>query len=75
MFIILPDPASLDDPSHSINLLLLISEAELALTLRNRGEEAYKASDYGHSITIIRQIKKDGGGAYKLRGTLGGCGF
>ena len=50
---------------------LLTSEAEIAITLRNSGIEAYKPEDYGHSITVVRVIKREGGGAYKLKSSSG----
>lgn len=40
--------------------------AELSLTLINKGEEAYKSSEYGSKITIERKINKDGNSSYKL---------
>ena len=33
--------------------------------------EAYKPNEYGKSITIVRQIKKDGGSSYKLKSSSG----
>ena len=50
---------------------LLDSEAEIRLTLRNSGNEAYKASDYGRTITVVRQIRRDGGSTYKLKAANG----
>jgi chromosome segregation ATPase len=43
------------------------SQAEIHLTLRNEGSEAYKPMDYGNSITVIRTIKRDGGTSYKIK--------
>ncbi|GAA5855652.1 hypothetical protein JCM8547_001632 [Rhodosporidiobolus lusitaniae] len=37
------------------------------VTLANRGEDAYMPHIYGKSITIEREIKKAGGGGYKIK--------
>jgi chromosome segregation ATPase len=45
--------------------------AEVTVTLRNRGSESYRPEEYGDSITIVRQIKDDGTGSYKIKGEKG----
>ena len=45
--------------------------AEVTVTLRNRGSEAYRPEEYGESITVVRQIKDDGTGSYKIKGHKG----
>ena len=48
-------------------ITLFISQADIHLTLRNRGEEAYKPEEYGPCITVVRSIRKDGASTYKLK--------
>ena len=45
--------------------------AEVTVTLRNRGSESYRPEEYGESITVVRQIKDDGTGSYKIKGKKG----
>ena len=45
--------------------------AEVTVTLRNRGSESYRPEEYGESITVVRQIKDDGTGNYKIKGHRG----
>ena len=45
--------------------------AEVTVTLRNRGSESYRPEEYGESITVVRQIKDDGTGSYRIKGQKG----
>ena len=47
--------------------------AEVVVTLRNRGPEteAFKQEKYGRSITVVRTIKDDGTGSYRIKGERG----
>ena len=45
--------------------------AEVVVTLRNRGSESYRPEEYGNSITVVRQIRDDGTGSYKIKGEKG----
>lgn len=45
--------------------------AEIRVTLRNRGTEAYKPKEYGSTITVERVISSDGTGAYKIKNKSG----
>jgi chromosome segregation ATPase len=47
------------------------SVSEVTLTLKNRGEEAYKPKEYGQSITITRRFTKDGSSTWKIKGKDG----
>ncbi len=50
---------------------LLPSSAEVCVVLRNRGREAYLPEKYGSKISIVRTLKVDGTGSYKLQGVSG----
>ena len=52
-------------------LHITCSSAEVLVTLRNRGSEAYKPESFGDRIIVERQIKRDGSGVYKLKGARG----
>lgn len=41
-------------------------KAEISVTLRNEGDEAYKPSEYGPKITIERKLNKDGTSHYRI---------
>lgn len=43
------------------------SFGSIAITLRNRGTDAYKASEYGESIVVERRISRDGQSVYKIK--------
>ena len=43
------------------------SQAEVTVTLKNQGEEAYRPKDYGKSIVITRRFGKDGSSSYKIK--------
>lgn len=43
------------------------SYAQVSIKLRNRGHDAYKAKEYGQSITVERRITSDGSGSYRLK--------
>ncbi|GAA5839517.1 hypothetical protein JCM3766R1_003566 [Sporobolomyces carnicolor] len=45
--------------------------AKCAVTLANRGEDAFKPDVYGEEITVERTINKAGGGAYKIKNDEG----
>jgi chromosome segregation ATPase len=42
------------------------SSAEVTITLRNKGPDAYKPDVYGKAIYVTRRINAEGGGGYKL---------
>ena len=42
------------------------SKAELSITLRNEGTEAFKADLFGAKITVERRLGKDGSSQYRL---------
>ena len=42
------------------------SAAEVQITLRNRGTDAFKSDMYGKSITVCRKLCDGGGGGYKI---------
>ena len=52
-------------------MYILLSQAEIQLTLSNKGKESFKGDQYGEHITVIRTIKKDGSSSYKLQSTDG----
>ncbi|KAF8645220.1 hypothetical protein AX16_008047 [Volvariella volvacea WC 439] len=43
------------------------SAAEVSITLKNQGEDAYRPGDYGKSISITRRFTKDGASTWKIR--------
>ncbi|KAI0916775.1 hypothetical protein AcW1_007861 [Taiwanofungus camphoratus] len=43
------------------------SVAEVTVTLKNQGEEAYRPKDYGKSIVITRRFTKEGSSSYKIK--------
>ena len=45
--------------------------AEICIKLRNRGDDAYRPSEYGSSIIVERKLRKEGGTAYKLKAASG----
>ncbi|XP_074051161.1 structural maintenance of chromosomes protein 6 [Macrotis lagotis] len=47
------------------------SSADVSITLRNRGEDAFKPSIYGTSITVQQHISVEGNRSYKLKGQTG----
>ncbi|KAG9273575.1 structural maintenance of chromosomes protein 6-like [Astyanax mexicanus] len=47
------------------------SSAEISITLRNRGQDAYKADVFGESITIDLRISSEGLRTYKLKSNTG----
>lgn len=42
-------------------------QAEVSVTLKNQGEEAYRPKEYGKSITITRRFRIDGSSSYKIK--------
>ena len=40
--------------------------AEVQITLRNRGTDAFKSELYGKSITVCRKLCDGSGGGYKI---------
>lgn len=46
--------------------LILLSKAELSISLRNVGDEKYKADLYGNRIIIERKLAKDGQSIYRI---------
>ncbi|XP_072500099.1 structural maintenance of chromosomes protein 6 [Notamacropus eugenii] len=47
------------------------SSADVSITLRNRGEDAFKPSVYGDAITVHQHISVEGNRSYKLKGQTG----
>ncbi|KAM8965653.1 structural maintenance of chromosomes protein 6-like [Sarcophilus harrisii] len=45
--------------------------ANISITLRNRGENAFKSEIYGESITVHQHISVDGSPSYKLKDQAG----
>ncbi|EGN98432.1 hypothetical protein SERLA73DRAFT_109919 [Serpula lacrymans var. lacrymans S7.3] len=41
--------------------------AEVTITIKNQGEEAFKPKEYGKSIIVTRRFKKDGSSSWKIR--------
>jgi len=50
---------------------LFPSTSEVSVTIKNQGEEAFKAEVYGDSITIIRKFTKDGSSSYRIKSADG----
>ncbi|KAF7299670.1 p-loop containing nucleoside triphosphate hydrolase protein [Mycena chlorophos] len=47
------------------------SAAEVTITLKNQGEEAYRPQEYGKSIIITRRFTKEGNSSWKIKGKDG----
>ncbi|XP_058035033.1 structural maintenance of chromosomes protein 6 isoform X4 [Ahaetulla prasina] len=47
------------------------SSADVSITLRNRGEDAFKPEQYGDCITINQHITSEGHRSYKLKSNTG----
>ncbi|XP_063170876.1 structural maintenance of chromosomes protein 6 [Candoia aspera] len=47
------------------------SSADVSVTLRNQGEDAFKPEQYGNSITINQHITLEGHRSYKLKSSAG----
>ncbi|GAB5570038.1 structural maintenance of chromosomes protein 6 isoform X2 [Prionailurus iriomotensis] len=47
------------------------SSADISITLRNRGDDAYRANVYGNSIVVQQHISMDGSRSYKLKSETG----
>uniref|UniRef100_A0A8I3WLR4 Structural maintenance of chromosomes protein 6 n=1 Tax=Callithrix jacchus TaxID=9483 RepID=A0A8I3WLR4_CALJA len=47
------------------------NSADISITLRNRGDDAFKASVYGNSIIVQQHISMDGSRSYKLKSEAG----
>uniref|UniRef100_A0A2K6GZB3 Structural maintenance of chromosomes protein 6 n=1 Tax=Propithecus coquereli TaxID=379532 RepID=A0A2K6GZB3_PROCO len=47
------------------------SSADISITLRNRGDDAFKANVYGDSIVVQQHISMDGSRSYKLKSETG----
>ncbi|XP_070588951.1 structural maintenance of chromosomes protein 6 isoform X2 [Erythrolamprus reginae] len=47
------------------------SSADVSITLRNRGEDAFKPEQYGDSITVNQHITSEGHRSYKLKSNAG----
>nr|KAG5698335.1 hypothetical protein BaRGS_010921 [Batillaria attramentaria] len=44
---------------------------EVEIRLRNRGPDAYRPTEYGDSITVVRKFSADGGSRYMLKSVHG----
>lgn len=49
----------------------LLSSADVSITLRNKGRDAYKPEVYGSAIILDLRITRDGLRTYKLRSKSG----
>ncbi|KAH8925274.1 P-loop containing nucleoside triphosphate hydrolase protein [Atractiella rhizophila] len=47
------------------------TRAQISVTLKNQGSEAYEPEKYGKSITVERTIDKTGSGGYKIKAANG----
>lgn len=47
------------------------SSATIILTIRNRGQDAFRHEVYGDKIVVERRINADGGGTWKTKSALG----
>ncbi|KAB1267153.1 Structural maintenance of chromosomes protein 6 [Camelus dromedarius] len=47
------------------------NSADISITLRNRGDDAYRANVYGDSIIVQQHISMDGSRSYKLKSETG----
>ncbi|XP_047378029.1 structural maintenance of chromosomes protein 6 isoform X2 [Sciurus carolinensis] len=47
------------------------NSADITITLRNRGDDAYRANVYGDSIVVQQHISMDGSRSYKLKSETG----
>uniref|UniRef100_A0A8C0N936 Structural maintenance of chromosomes protein 6 n=1 Tax=Canis lupus familiaris TaxID=9615 RepID=A0A8C0N936_CANLF len=47
------------------------NSADISITLRNRGDDAYRANVYGNSIVVQQHISMDGSRSYKLKSETG----
>ncbi|XP_027711421.1 structural maintenance of chromosomes protein 6 [Vombatus ursinus] len=47
------------------------SSADVSITLRNRGDDAFKPDVYGDTITVHQHISVEGSRSYKLKGQMG----
>jgi chromosome segregation ATPase len=43
------------------------SIAEVTISIKNQGEEAYKPKEYGKSIVITRRFTKEGSSSWKIK--------
>jgi chromosome segregation ATPase len=58
---------------HSIKILTCgkISAAEVTITLKNCGHEAFRPDEYGNTITITRSFTQNGSSSYKIKNQHG----
>ncbi|XP_070284811.1 structural maintenance of chromosomes protein 6 isoform X2 [Myotis yumanensis] len=47
------------------------NSADISITLRNRGDDAYRGNVYGNSIVVQQHISMDGSRSYKLKSETG----
>jgi chromosome segregation ATPase len=47
--------------------LNVFSVAEIEVTIKNGGPEAFKPDQYGSTIIVVRRITKEGSSSYKLK--------
>ncbi|KAF9563561.1 P-loop containing nucleoside triphosphate hydrolase protein [Agrocybe pediades] len=47
------------------------NKAEVTITIKNEGEEAYRRDIYGDRINVTRTINKSGGSTYKIKTSAG----
>jgi chromosome segregation ATPase len=48
-----------------------ISAAEVTITLKNCGHEAFRPEEYGSTITITRSFTQNGSSSYKIKNQQG----
>lgn len=52
-------------------LTMSCSVAEVTISIKNGGPEAYKPSEYGSSIRVTRRFTKDGNSSWKIKSKSG----
>lgn len=57
--------------SHAVFVFLSFSSADVSITLKNRGRDAYKPEVFGKSIIVDLRISSEGLRTYKLRSKTG----
>ena len=55
------------DPFLAFLVLILCSWAEVTVSIKNEGDDAYKPEVYGRSIIITRNFTKSGSSSYKIK--------
>lgn len=53
------------------SLPVSFSSADVSITLRNKGKDAYKSDEYGQAIIVDMRITREGLRTYKLKAKSG----